>query len=138
MPTNLNPSTFHFLATSNRMHVSKSWVSACTDLPIFYLISGPTPRFHARMQKIPSPSAWLWPCSRVQYLVVLAFSRKERALSTRNYLREGWHLCCSVTSGSRIRSRRGPQKFFPRFCRRSKAELGERSKPILASIQGPH
>ena len=94
------------------MHVSKSWVSACTDLPIFYLISGPTPRFHARMQKTPSPSVWLWPCSRVQYLVVLAFSRKERALSTRNSLREGWHLCCGINSGSRIWSRGDPRNFF--------------------------
>ena len=31
----------------------------------------------------------------------------------------------------------GPQNFFPRFCRRSEAELGEQSKPILAGVQGP-
>ena len=31
----------------------------------------------------------------------------------------------------------GAQKFFPRFCRRSEAELGEQSEPILAGVQGP-
>ena len=31
----------------------------------------------------------------------------------------------------------GPQKFCPRFCRRSKAESGKRSEPILAGVQGP-
>ena len=41
------------------------------------------------------------------------------------------------TSGSRIWSRGGPQKFFPRFCRCSEAESGEQSEPILARVQGP-
>ena len=40
------------------------------------------------------------------------------------------------SSGSRIWSRGGP-KFFPRFCWWSEAESGERSKPILAGVQGP-
>ena len=30
----------------------------------------------------------------------------------------------------------GGQKFFPRICRRSEAESGERSEPILAGVQG--
>ena len=42
-----------------------------------------------------------------------------------------------TTSGSRIWSKGGAQKFFPRFCRRSEAESRERSKPILAGVQGP-
>ena len=41
------------------------------------------------------------------------------------------------TNGSRIWSRGGPQQFFPRFCRRSEAESGEQSEPILAGVQGP-
>ena len=31
----------------------------------------------------------------------------------------------------------GDQKFFPRFCRFSKAESGEQREPILAGVQGP-
>ena len=40
------------------------------------------------------------------------------------------------TSGSNI-GQGGAQKFFPRICRRSKAESGEQSEPILAGVQGP-
>ena len=35
------------------------------------------------------------------------------------------------TSGSRIWSRLGPQKFFPRFCRRSEAEYWQGSRTYL-------
>ena len=46
-------------------------------------------------------------------------------------------IVCNHTSGSRIWSGGGPRKFRAKFCRRSGAELCERSEPQSAGVQGP-
>ena len=50
-------------------------------------------------------------------------------------LAQGEHKMCPLADPEFGQG--GAPEFFPRFCWRSEAELGEQSEQILAGVQGP-